>query len=102
MLGILMTYMTSLRYVKSLRGEGEKISYWAVICTAIFGGSPVLLIEYAVFREIRIEDAKHKNIFLISSLILLIIHILITFLLAYYGLLNFNQQNSVNQSFFFG
>ena len=85
-LGWITTYGTGISYLKKLRGEKaeSKINDITVITTSILFGSLINLLLYCLFNEIRLEDSTNKHRFLISSIILLCLHVLLIFLLFYF------------------
>lgn len=85
-LGWITTYGAGTSYLKKLRGEKteSKINDITVIVTSILFGSLINLLLYCLFDEIRLEDSTNKNRFLISSIVLLCLHILLIFLLFYF------------------
>ncbi|MCI6788378.1 MAG: hypothetical protein MR606_00750 [Mollicutes bacterium] len=85
-LGWITTYGAGISYLKKLRGEKteSKINDITVIVTSILFGSLINLLLYCLFDEIRLEDSTNKNRFLISSIVLLCLHILLIFLLFYF------------------
>lgn len=93
-LGFVSNYILCLKYLKYLRGETSvKYNDIAVILTSIIWGSPVVLFMYAIFSEIRIEDASHNHRLLISEIIILIIQIVIVILLGVFGFLTLPKTN---------
>lgn len=85
-LGWITTYGAGISYLKKLRGEKteSKINDITVIVTSILFGSLINLLLYCLFDEIRLEDSTNKNRFLISSIVLLCLHVLLIFLLFYF------------------
>ena len=85
-LGWITRYGAGISYLKKLRGEKteSKINDITVIVTSILFGSLINLLLYCLFDEIRLEDSTNKNRFLISSIVLLCLHILLIFLLFYF------------------
>lgn len=94
-LGFVSNYILDLKYLKYLRGETSvKYNDIAVILTSIIWGSPVVLFMYAIFSEIRIEDASHSYRLLIFEIIILIIQIVAVVLLAVFNLLTLPETNN--------
>lgn len=94
-IGFVSNYILDLKYLKYLRGETSvKYNDIAVILTSIIWGSPVVLFMYAIFSEIRIEDASHSHRLLISEIIILIIQIVAVVLLAVFNLLTLPETNN--------
>lgn len=80
-MGFLLTYLSLIAYIKSIRNEKKSMKDIEVIIIGIFFGGPALLLGY-IFPEIRIEDMdKHKR-WLISGIILTILQVTLVTLLC--------------------
>ena len=83
---IVTNYFACIRYLRGLRGEydDKKMKDYSLILTSIFWGSPIILILYCVFKEIRDEDHVHKYRLLILEILLFVIEAVGVFLLIYF------------------
>lgn len=90
-LGVFMTYLAGLRYVDGLRGKKEPTSDWVLIGTGLFFGGIVILILYALSRDIRLEDQVHHRRLLIFGIVFTCLQILLAVLLTVFGYLDFGS-----------
>ena len=80
--GFIASYMVAISHVRGLRENRKNIiSYLTVLLTCIVFGGPALLITY-MFAEIREEDKKHHNLYLILGVVYTVLQILLVTLLV--------------------
>ncbi len=90
-LGVFMTYLAGIRYVDGLRGKKEPTSDWVLIGTGLFFGGIVILILYALSKEIRLEDMTRHRRLLIFGVAFTFLQILLAVLLTVFGYLDFGS-----------
>ena len=88
-LGIFMTYLAGLRYIDGVRGKKDPVSDWVLIGTGLFFGGIVILIIYALSRDVRLADQVEHRRLLIFGIVFTVIQVLLAVLLTVYGVIDF-------------
>lgn len=87
MFGFITSYLVNISFLKKLRNNENNYRLWEVIMANIFFGGPLLLLFYAVFDEIRLQDRLSHHAILIFAILFSIMQVVGVYLLFHFKLI---------------